>query len=75
MWHPTIVQSLLVTIAILDRKRWGVRGGVIIEIAAGKHTSYSFVEQSVFLFNAAISLAAEENRVTVSHIRSVTLDC
>ena len=29
-------------------------------------------EQSVFLFTVAGSLAAEENRVTVTHIRSVT---
>ena len=38
----------------------------------GKHVSYTLLEQSVFLSNAAISLAAEENEVTVTHIRSIT---
>ena len=39
----------------------------------GKVASHRFVEQSIFLFtNAAISLAAEANGVTVTHIRNIT---
>ena len=66
-------RSLFVMIVILGRKRWGVRGGAIIEIATGKSVQVTwFVEQSVFLFNAAISLTAEANGVTVTRFGSVT---
>ena len=65
-------RSLLVMIVILGRKRWGVRGGAIIEIATSKLASHRFVERSVFLFNAAISLTAEANGVTVTRFGSVT---
>ena len=37
----------------------------ILYIASGKHASHCSIEQSV-------SIAAEENRVTVTHMRSVT---
>ena len=39
--------------------------GPSLRLPHSKHASHSFVEQSVFLFNAAASLAAEENGVTV----------
>ena len=52
---------------ILGRKRWGVRGGVIFEIAT--LTSHLLIERCHW---PALSLAAEENEVTVTHIRSAT---
>ena len=58
-------------IVILGRSRWCGRGGAIIELACSKRASHCSIEQSVYLFNAAVSLAAEENRVTVTQIRSV----
>ena len=39
----------------------------------GKRASHGLIERSVFLFTAAVGLAAEDNGVTVTHIRSDTL--
>ena len=38
----------------------------------GKHVCHGSIKQLVFLFTAAVSLAAEDNGVTVSHIRNGT---